>query len=57
MKQDTSKPTIERARLKILKKIGLDENQFIISSQKSGQTDVNVDTQTIIQISKKKYIK
>ena len=53
MKQDTSKPTIERARLKILKKIGLDENQFIISSQKSGQTDVNVDTQTIIQISKK----
>jgi SAM-dependent methyltransferase len=39
---------------KILQKIGLNENQFTIKSQKSGQKDVNVDTQTIIEISKKK---
>ena len=38
---------------KILQKIGLNTNQYIISSQKSGQIDVNVDTQTIIEISKK----
>ena len=39
---------------KILQKIELNENQFTIKSQKSGQKDVNVDTQTIIEISKKK---
>jgi len=38
---------------RILQKIGLNTNQYIISSQKSGQKDVNVDTQTIIEISKK----
>ena len=38
---------------RILQKIGLNTNQYIISSQKSSQKDVNVDTQTIIEISKK----
>lgn len=38
---------------RILQQIGLNTNQFNIRSQKNGQKDVNVDTQTIIEISKK----
>lgn len=37
---------------KILLEIGLQENEFVIRAQKSGQTEKNLDTQMVVEITK-----